>query len=275
VLISYIELLFSSVTSRKSGALTALRALRLFRVARLFKLTAYWPSLSMILSTLRKTSVGLLPLTFILFVFMFVFATIGVQLFGGTFTSSTSDDLRSNFDSFLPSARGYGAFMTVFQVLTTENWPPIMYNAMIAKGNAAVLYFVVLVFLGIYLVLNLFIAILLDGFAGVSQRLLPDTWRTEHMYGELVSQSSEERQAWSPGACGSWNEKISRLARVVIYKKGFEATILVMFVFSIATGCCARGGIDHCFAACRIEAMLRHCRQLTSGTALILSHRIG
>ena len=104
------------------------------------------------------------------------------------------------------------------------------------------LYFIVLVVLGICLVLNLFIAVLLEGFAGVSQRLLPETWRAEHMYGQLVPHARDAQDGSAeatPSLCGSWYAWIARAARMAIHKKGFEATILVcmMYVYTSVRVC--------------------------------------
>ena len=70
-----------------------------------------------------------------------------------------SDQPRHHFDDF------FWAFITIFQVLTGENWNEVMYDGMRTKGNAACLYFILLVVIGNYIVLNLFLAILLDNFA--------------------------------------------------------------------------------------------------------------
>lgn len=47
-----------------------------------------------------------------------------------------------------------------------ENWNIVMYDGMRATNSAAALYFLSIVVIGNYVVLNLFLAILLDKFAG-------------------------------------------------------------------------------------------------------------
>ena len=71
---------------------------------------------------------------------------------------------RSNFFSFLPGKYGYGGFLTVFQILTGENWNEVMYDAMTRTHWLAFLYFVFVVMFGVFLVMNLFVAVLCDGF---------------------------------------------------------------------------------------------------------------
>lgn len=69
---------------------------------------------------------------------------------------------RHNFDTMLWS------IITVFQILTGEDWNLVMYDGMRSTSSLAALYFIMMVVLGNYIILNLFLAILLDNFAGVS-----------------------------------------------------------------------------------------------------------
>lgn len=66
---------------------------------------------------------------------------------------------RSHFDNF------YRAMVTVFQILTIEDWPGVMYDAVNATSYLASVYFIILLVIGTYILCNLFIAILLEGFA--------------------------------------------------------------------------------------------------------------
>ena len=52
--------------------------------------------------------------------------------------------------------------MSVFQVLTGENWNSLMYDTVQANGKTGpIAYFVMLNILGVYVMLNLFLAVLL------------------------------------------------------------------------------------------------------------------
>ena len=68
--------------------------------------------------------------------------------------------------------------MTIFQVLTGEDWNAVMYDGMRTTGTWACLYFILLVVIGNYIVLNLFLAILLDNFSGLDkdEEEDPTTW---------------------------------------------------------------------------------------------------
>ena len=54
--------------------------------------------------------------------------------------------------------------MTIFIVLTGENWDGIMYDFTRAKGTVAIIFFVSFVVIGQMMLLNLFLAILLKNF---------------------------------------------------------------------------------------------------------------
>jgi hypothetical protein len=56
----------------------------------------------------------------------------------------------------------------VFQILTAENWNNIMYSGMVALGPAASLFFIAVVIVGNYMLLNLFLAVLLENFGNAS-----------------------------------------------------------------------------------------------------------
>mmetsp|Transcript_6417 Transcript_6417/g.22602 ORF Transcript_6417/g.22602 Transcript_6417/m.22602 type:complete len:1664 (+) Transcript_6417:339-5330(+) len=66
---------------------------------------------------------------------------------------------RHNFDDI------YWSFITIFQILTGENWNTVMYDGMRSTSWLAAFYFLLLVVVGNYIILNLFLAILLDNFA--------------------------------------------------------------------------------------------------------------
>ncbi len=87
-----------------------------------------------------------------------------MQLFGGEW----------NFEDNTPPAnfnRFPVALMTVFQILTGEDWNEIMYNGIRSRGGPyswgalASVYFIVLVLFGNYTLLNVFLAIAVDNLA--------------------------------------------------------------------------------------------------------------
>ena len=53
----------------------------------------------------------------------------------------------------------------MFQVLTQEDWNTVMYDAMRTTTQWAALYFIILMTLGNYILFNLLVAILVEGFS--------------------------------------------------------------------------------------------------------------
>ncbi|EGZ10886.1 hypothetical protein PHYSODRAFT_337660 [Phytophthora sojae] len=77
---------------------------------------------------------------------------------------------RSNFDT-LP-----WAIATVFQVITGDNWSAVLYDAIRGNGMFASVYFTILqVMLGDFVLMNLFLALLLDNFAATSESSTSET----------------------------------------------------------------------------------------------------
>ncbi|KAF7472252.1 Hypothetical predicted protein [Marmota monax] len=87
---------------------------------------------------------------------------LGMHLFGCKFSlkTDTGDTVpdRKNFDSLL------WAIVTVFQILTQEDWNVVLYNGMASTSSWAALYFVALMTFGNYVLFNLLVAILVEGF---------------------------------------------------------------------------------------------------------------
>ncbi|KAJ3583735.1 hypothetical protein NHX12_015643 [Muraenolepis orangiensis] len=85
-----------------------------------------------------------------------------MHLFGCKFSMQTEngDTIpdRKNFDSLL------WAIVTVFQILTQEDWNVVLYNGMASTSPLAALYFVALMTFGNYVLFNLLVAILVEGF---------------------------------------------------------------------------------------------------------------
>eukprot|EP01048_Picozoa_sp_COSAG05_P003861 COSAG05_NODE_189_length_14633_cov_44.869134_4_plen_1996_part_00 len=171
VVTSMIELIIAMAAPAggdSGGFITVLRAGRLIRV---FKLARSWATLRKVLTVVNNTLPTLMPLSIILCLFMFIYSLLGMQLFGGYFFFPGRTECyswerekmgcsipRANFDSFGE------AFVTIFQMMTGEDWNVVMYDGIRTAGPITALYFFILVLFGNYLILNLFLAILLGGF---------------------------------------------------------------------------------------------------------------
>jgi len=151
VITSLVELVAAS-----SGSFTALRA---FRLMRIFKVARSWKAMQTIMRCILETLPSMGYLCVILMLFMFIMAVAGMFLFGDKLKPPALEEKpRANFDNF-----GW-AMLSVFQILSGENWNEILYNGVEATGPSAVLYFLLLVCIGSFIVLNLTLAILLSNF---------------------------------------------------------------------------------------------------------------
>ncbi|GMH33671.1 hypothetical protein BSKO_01505 [Bryopsis sp. KO-2023] len=142
---------------------TKLSALRSLRVLRIFQLFQKWESLQKFLRTLRHTLDEFGNYCLIVLFTIFIFASLGMQLFGGKFRDQNGDVPRMNFDNM------FWAMLAVFQTLTGEDWPNLMEVSIREIGALSSLYFVSLVIVGDFIVMNLFMAILLSNFSVYSE----------------------------------------------------------------------------------------------------------
>jgi hypothetical protein len=133
---------------------SAFSALRAFRLLRVFRVVRASKTVKALLVTVFKAALGASYLFLLLLLYVLVAALIGVDLFETTFP----DGFRPNFHNL-----GDG-LLAVFIVITGENWMSITEQAMLGSNPAAVLYFLILFCVGSYIVLNLFVAILIDSF---------------------------------------------------------------------------------------------------------------
>uniref|UniRef100_A0A4W5K459 Voltage-dependent L-type calcium channel subunit alpha n=1 Tax=Hucho hucho TaxID=62062 RepID=A0A4W5K459_9TELE len=139
--------------------------LRCIRLLRLLKVTKYWTSLSNLVASLLNSVRSIASLLLLLFLFIVIFSLLGMQVFGGKFNFPDQEIRRSNFDNF-PQA-----LISVFQVLTGEDWNSIMYNGIMAYGGPVFpgilvsIYFIILFTCGNYILLNVFLAIAVDNLA--------------------------------------------------------------------------------------------------------------
>ena len=272
VLMSCVEVVVGFISSDNGN--NYLSVLRTFRLLRVFKLARSWKQLNDIITTMFKSLAGISYLSLILLLFMYVFALLGMQLFGYEFIdcggygieaankncpAGMTKECPDHFDCYAPcessqlgqwvtfvGAEGglggecvkYGgakwnpnkrteeavseeylvwlgrseyarhsfdnifwAFITIFQILTGENWNEVMYDGMRHTNSWTCVYFIVLVVLGNYIILNLFLAILLDNFGGVGED--DDGEGEESVRGKKGSRPSSRAKSLKDGGSGA------------------------------------------------------------------------
>ncbi|GFO19989.1 voltage-dependent l-type calcium channel subunit alpha-1c, partial [Plakobranchus ocellatus] len=153
---------------------------RLFRAARLVKLLRQGYTIRLLLWTFFQSFKALPYVCLLILMLFFIFAIIGMQVFGSIkLDSKTSINRHNNFRSF------FQALILLFRCATGEAWQQIMQSCLsgrpcdpdsIGKDDPpdmaesgcgsfiAYIYFVSFIFLCSFLMLNLFVAVIMDNF---------------------------------------------------------------------------------------------------------------
>uniref|UniRef100_A0A671YB64 Voltage-dependent L-type calcium channel subunit alpha n=1 Tax=Sparus aurata TaxID=8175 RepID=A0A671YB64_SPAAU len=173
--------------------------LRCIRLLRLLKVTRYWTSLSNLVASLLNSVRSIACLLLLLFLFIVIFSLLGMQVFGGKFNFPNQPKPRSTFDSF-PQA-----LITVFQILTGEDWNAVMYDGVMAHGGPSMpgilvsIYFIILFVCGNFILLNVFLAIAVDNLAEAESLTLAQKEKAEEkkrkkaLRANMPDKSSEEK----------------------------------------------------------------------------------
>ena len=141
--------------------------LRLARILRVLKLVTAVPKLQLLVGALLKSIPSMFYVSILLGILFYVYACVGVTLFGG------NDPV--HFGSLQISA------LSLFRAVTLEDWTDLMYIAMYgcdqygyggmeqlctapkASPLGGAVFFVSFVLLGTMIVLNLFIGVIMNG----------------------------------------------------------------------------------------------------------------
>ncbi|KAF2359711.1 Sodium ion transport-associated [Trinorchestia longiramus] len=154
-----------SLVELAADGVQGLSVLRSFRLLRVFKLAKSWPTLNLLISIMGKTVGALGNLTFVLCIIIFIFAVMGMQLFGKYYTEKVTK-FRWTHDGQMPRwnfTDFFHSFMIVFRVLCGE-WIESMWDCMYVVDWSCVPFFLATVVIGNLVVLNLFLALLLSSF---------------------------------------------------------------------------------------------------------------
>uniref|UniRef100_A0A674C9T0 Sodium channel protein n=1 Tax=Salmo trutta TaxID=8032 RepID=A0A674C9T0_SALTR len=147
-----------------------LSVLRSFRLLRVFKLAKSWPTLNMLIKIIGNSVGALGNLTLVLALIVFIFAVVGMQLFGKNYKDCVC---KIALDCKLPRWHMHDffhSFLMVFRVLCGE-WIETMWDCMEVAGQGmCLIVFMMVMVIGnlvvtFLMVLNLFLALLLSSFS--------------------------------------------------------------------------------------------------------------
>ncbi|MCE9518422.1 MAG: ion transporter [Verrucomicrobia bacterium] len=122
--------------------------LRLARVLRLLRLVTALPKLQMLVGALIKSFSSMGYVGLLLGVMFYIYAIMGVHLFG--------NHDAEHFGSLA------SALMSLFQIITLDNWSDIFATAKGSAPGTAAAYFVTFILLGTMIMLNLFIGVIMN-----------------------------------------------------------------------------------------------------------------
>ncbi|XP_073771745.1 calcium channel, voltage-dependent, L type, alpha 1D subunit, a isoform X24 [Danio rerio] len=194
---------------------------RCVRLLRIFKVTRHWASLSNLVASLLNSMKSIASLLLLLFLFIIIFSLLGMQVFGGKFNFDETQTKRSTFDNF-PQA-----LLTVFQILTGEDWNAVMYDGIMAYGGPSssgmivCIYFIILFICGNYILLNVFLAIAVDNLADAESLNTDDTKKPDEIdeiedeakAGEEDEKDNAEEDEEEPDVPAGPRPKISELVK--------------------------------------------------------------
>ncbi|XP_015741030.1 sodium channel protein type 4 subunit alpha [Coturnix japonica] len=142
-----------------------LSVLRSFRLLRVFKLAKSWPTLNMLIKIIGNSVGALGNLTLVLAIIVFIFAVVGMQLFGKSYMECVC---KISLDCTLPRWHMHDffhSFLIVFRILCGE-WIETMWDCMEVAGQTmCLIVFMMVMVIGNLVVLNLFLALLLSSFS--------------------------------------------------------------------------------------------------------------
>ena len=151
----------------------AARVLRVFRVLRLITTR---PQLKELINVLIRVVPSIIDIVILLFIIFYIYAIIGSFLF-----KEAPSGLWKDFGT---------GMLTLFRVLTFEDWTDVMYEAM-ELYSWSWLYFVSFVIIAAFVFFNLFVAVIIGEMENLRQEKMQSTMDKEE---ELLQDIKERLQ---------------------------------------------------------------------------------
>eukprot|EP01084_Bolivina_argentea_P166917 289764_1 len=130
-----------------------------FRILRVFRVISKIQSLQIVTKSLGKSIIGTAYLFLLPVFIVFIFASLGMALWRNYYANIADESSLSARHSF--KSIGWSC-ITVFQVLTGDNWTGLMYTSIeITGAKINCIFFIAIIIFGDFILMNLFIAVLL------------------------------------------------------------------------------------------------------------------
>jgi len=152
---------------------------RLARLLRVLRLISALPELRLIVATLMRSIPSMGNIMLLMSVIFYIYAVAGQQLF-----HEHDPEHWHNIGISL---------LTLFRIVTLEDWTDVMYTAMQLNPYSWI-YFVSFVILGTFVIINLFIAVVINNLDEAKQERLNEM-RTPPSRDDLLKELSETQKA--------------------------------------------------------------------------------
>ncbi|XP_010226511.1 PREDICTED: voltage-dependent L-type calcium channel subunit alpha-1D isoform X5 [Tinamus guttatus] len=173
---SIVDVVLSEADNSEDSARISITFFRLFRVMRLVKLLSRGEGIRTLLWTFIKSFQALPYVALLIAMLFFIYAVIGMQVFGKVAMRDNNQINRNNNFQTFPQA-----VLLLFRCATGEAWQEIMLACLPGKrcdpesdynpgeeytcgSNFAIIYFISFYMLCAFLIINLFVAVIMDNF---------------------------------------------------------------------------------------------------------------
>ena len=178
--------------------------LRILRVTRIVRLVRSQKGLRSLLATLLLSVPSLANVGSMLLLLFFVYAVMGMNLYGGASTAGNS--FLTEDASFVNVPR---AMLLLFRCSTGESWNGIMHDLSQGENSdnsasAVAFFFISFVVLCLFMMVNLFIAVILENFSDITSVENGDIVKQHHLesFAEVWGEVTAELE--SSLFCPSW-----------------------------------------------------------------------
>ena len=117
--------------------------------------------MTVIIRVITRSVNSIIYLALLLILFIYIYTLLGFQIYNKKLDTNETLNFFNDFDNF------HHVFITVFQIMTLEGWNNVFFiclKSINVNKLITYLYFISWICIGNYVLLNLFLAILLDGF---------------------------------------------------------------------------------------------------------------
>lgn len=166
---------FFIVAIAYAPATESMSVLRAMRVLRVFRLISAIPSMRIVVEALLRSLPGLGSIFALLLLIFYVFAVMATKLYGDT-----------NIEKF--GSLGTSLY-TLFQLMTLDGWVGEIVNPVLEHHPNAMVFFLPFIVLSTFVVLNLFIALIVDSMQRMAKA--DDAGETSHIIRKVDALTKE------------------------------------------------------------------------------------